>query len=248
MRNTSAWAERTPAGFVFNVKAFGALTGHGVEPKTLPAEIFRSLPAREKGNKYVYIKAHELLKTIGQRFVESLAPLREAGKLGAVVYQFPPWFRYKSEQLDRIVDSTSLMAGLPVAVEFRHGSWLLPGRAEQVFDFLRKHGLAYVAADEPQYGSLATVPLVPEATADFSYFRFHGRNRGNWLKKGIETSLRYDYLYSPEELNSFVKPLLEADRKAKVTYAMFNNCHGASAIRNARALKEMVQKMERREA
>ncbi len=242
LRNASVWAERTPRDFVFHVKAFAALTGHGVEPRTLPAEIFRSLPAGERGKRHVYVKAPELLQTIGQRFADSLAPLKDAGKLGVVVYQFPPWFHYRPQHLDRIVGYTSLVAGLPAAVEFRHGSWLSPGRAEQVFDFLRRHRLAYVVADEPQYGSLATVPLMSEVTGDVAYFRFHGRNRENWLKRGVETSLRYDYLYSTEELNSFFPYLLKADQEAKVTYAMFNNCHGASAIRNARALKEMVKK------
>ncbi len=246
-RNASLWAERTPADFVFHVKAFSALTGHAVEPKTLPAEIFRSVPAGERRVKHVYIKAPELLKAIGRGFVDAIAPLKDAGKLGVVVYQFPPWFHYRPQHLDLIAGYTSLVAGLPVAVEFRHGSWLLPERVGQVFDFLRRHRLACVVADEPQYGSLATIPFVSEVTADVAYFRFHGRNRGNWLKRGVETSLRYDYLYSTEELNSFVPYLLKADGKAKVTYAMSNNCHGASAIKNARALKEMVQNKGRRE-
>jgi len=242
MRNASLWAERTPRDFVFHVKAFAALTGHAVAPGALPPEVYRSLSEPEKNGKRVYIKETDLLKAIGRRFVDALAPLKDAGKLGVVVYQFPPWFHYKSEHLDRVIDYTSLVAGLPVAVEFRHGSWLAPGRAGQVFDFLRRHRVAYVVADEPQYGSLATIPFVLEVTTDVAYFRFHGRNRENWLKRGVETSLRYDYLYSTEELNSFFPYLLKADQKAKVTYAMFNNCHGASAIRNARALKEMVKK------
>ena len=79
MRNASLWAERTPADFVFHVKAFSALTGHAVEPRTLPAEIFRSLPAGQRGERHVYVKAPELLQTIGQRFADSLAPLKDAG-------------------------------------------------------------------------------------------------------------------------------------------------------------------------
>jgi uncharacterized protein YecE (DUF72 family) len=241
LRKASVWAERTPGDFVFHVKAFGALTGHGIEPRTLPAEIFRSLPAGERDKKFVYVKTPELLRALGRRFADSLAPLRETGKMGVVVYQFPPWFHYRSGHLDQVIFYASLVAGLPVAVEFRHGSWLSPGREEQVFDFLRRNRIAYTAADEPQYGSLATVPFVSEVTADVAYFRFHGRNRENWLKKGVETSLRYDYLYSAEELNSFVPHLLKADKEAKVTYAMFNNCHGAAAIRNARELKEVLR-------
>jgi uncharacterized protein YecE (DUF72 family) len=239
--NASVWPERTPDDFIFHVKAFGAMTGHAVDPKTLPPEVFRSLPDGERDKKQIYIRDAELLKTIGRRFADSLVPLRNAGKLGVIVFQFPPWFHYRSEHLDRIADYTSLVAGLPAAVEFRHGSWLSPGKARMIFDYLKKRRIAYVTADEPQYGSLATVPFVPEATADIAYFRFHGRNRENWLKKGIETSLRYDYLYSDEELSGFVPPLLAAEKKVSVVYAMFNNCHGASAVKNARRLKELLE-------
>jgi uncharacterized protein YecE (DUF72 family) len=240
-RNAIAWSERTPKDFIFHIKAFGAFTGHAVEPKTLPAEIFRSLSSEDRDKKHVFINGPEALKVIGRRFAESLAPLRNAGKLGVVVCQFPPWFYYKYENLDYILACASFMDGLPIAVEFRHGSWLSPGTRETVMDFLRKRQITYVAADEPQYGNLATVPFAPETTTDIAYFRFHGRNKENWLKKGLETSLRYDYLYSEEELKIFVPHLMAANEKAKVVFAMFNNCHGASAIRNARRMQELIK-------
>ena len=132
------------------------------------------------------------------------------------------------------------MEGIPVAIEFRHGSWLTKERAVQVFDFLKKNDLCYISADEPQYGSLATVPYLPEATNEIAYFRFHGRNRQNWLKKGIETSLRYSYLYSDSELEEFAGSVRRLGKKAKKTYAMFNNCHGGFAVRNALRLKELL--------
>jgi uncharacterized protein YecE (DUF72 family) len=240
-RNSCVWAARTPDDFVFHVKAFGAMTGHAVDPRGLPPEVYRSLPDGEKNKKQIYVKEAGLLRAIGRRFADALVPLRNAGKLGVIVFQFPPWFHYRPQHLDSVIDYTSLVSGLPAAVEFRHGSWLSPGAAGRVFDFLREHRIAYITADEPQYGSMATVPFVAETTAETAYFRFHGRNRENWLKKGIETSLRYDYLYSDKELGGFVSPLLAAARKAGVVYAMFNNCHGASAIRNARALQGMLQ-------
>jgi uncharacterized protein YecE (DUF72 family) len=67
-----------------------------------------------------------------------------------------------------------------------------------------------------------------------------GRNRENWLKKGVETSLRYACHYSDGELKEFVAPIRNLARKAKVTYAMFNNCHGGFAMRNALRLKGMM--------
>jgi uncharacterized protein YecE (DUF72 family) len=133
------------------------------------------------------------------------------------------------------------MGRIPIAVEFRHGSWLTPDIQDTVFHFLRKHQIIYVMADEPQYGTLATVPFVPHLTADTAYFRLHGRNKENWLKKGIETSLRYAYLYSEEELKEFLPTIESIDKRAKEVYVMFNNCHGGFAMKNALRLKEMVK-------
>ncbi len=238
-RTTQAWADRTPDGFTFHIKAYGALTGHAIDPKSLPADIVPSLPTEEK---QVYIKEPELLKVVAQRFREALKPLIKAGKLGVVVFQFPPWFLYRTSNLDYILKCQELMEGLPVAVEFRHGSWLTSQKRDSVLHFLREYRLIYVTADEPQYASLATVPFVPDVTGSIGYFRLHGRNKENWLKKGIETSLRYAYEYSQEELKEFVPVIKELDMRARATYVMFNNCHGASAVRNAKKMKGMIER------
>ncbi len=133
------------------------------------------------------------------------------------------------------------MGGLPFAVEFRHGSWLTPDRAESVFDFLRKHQITYITADEPQYGSLATIPFLPGVTTDIAYFRFHGRNKENWLKKGIETSLRYDYFYSDDELREFIEPIFSTNKQAQSTFVMFNNCRLGFAVKDAIRMKEIIK-------
>ncbi len=187
------------------------------------------------------MKEREVLRLIGRRFRETLMPLARAGKLGVIVFQFPPWFDCKGSNMDYVLFCKELMADLSLAVEFRHGSWLSGAKASEVLAFLREHAITYIAADEPQYGTLATVPFMPFVTTDTAYFRFHGRNGENWLKKGIATSLRYAYSYSDAELRQFVPALKEADRQAKKTYAMFNNCHRGSATANAARLKELLR-------
>ena len=239
-RNTYLWVDRTPEDFNFHIKVYGALTGHGIDPKTLPKDIMSLLPAKDKEIKTVYVKEHSLLKVIAERFREAITPLIEAHKLGVIVYQFPPWFQYKTANLDYLLTCKELMQELPVAVEFRHGSWLAADRRDSVLHFLQKNRLTYITADEPQYGNLATVPFFPDITTDIAYFRFHGRNKENWLKRGIETSLRFAYLYSDDELKEFVPSIQNLDKKAKVTYAMFNNCHGGFAIRDALRLREIM--------
>ncbi len=234
------WAQRTSETFVFHIKAYGALTGHGVNPKTVPAELRERAPERGAHAGLVYVKEKDKVLEIGRRFSAALGPLARSGKLGCIVFQFPPWFRYSSVNLETVAGCRQLVGDFRVAVEFRHGSWLTPERAPSVFAFLREHGLVYVAADEPQYGTLATVPFLPAVTSDVGYFRFHGRNRENWLKRGIETSLRYDYRYADTELAGFIASLRDCEPQAAVVYAMFNNCHGASAVRNAMRMQEMI--------
>ena len=132
-----------------------------------------------------------------------------------MVYQFPRGSITGRRTSTTCSSASDWRKALPLAVEFRHGSWLAPKRAASVFDFLTKNDITYVAADEPQYGTLATVPFIPRVTTDFAYFRFHGRNAENWLKRNVETSLRYAYSYSDAELHSFVPAVKEADRQAK---------------------------------
>lgn len=237
----SLWAERTPEGFVFHVKVYGALTGHGVDPRTLPGGMRMRLSRDQADKRHVYIKDEGMLRELAARFSDSLSPLREAGKLGLVLFQYPPWFHHKPGSEERIIRSSELMKGLPLAVEFRHGSWLVPEAREAVFELLRRNSLTYVAADEPQYGTLATVPFVPGVTAETAYFRLHGRNRENWLRRGIETARRFAYLYSDEELAEIASPVREADVEAAATYVMFNNCYGDYAARNSRRMKEILK-------
>jgi uncharacterized protein YecE (DUF72 family) len=237
-QNAVLWSSRTPDGFIFHIKAYGALTGHGIMPKTLPMELRSQLSGKDRGSAQTYINDPTLLSAIGSEFARVLTPLKDAGKLGLIVFQFPPWFRYSSRNLEDIFSRSQLVGGLPVAVEFRHGSWLVPERREPVLTFLRDHKLTYVTADEPQYGSLDTVPLFPAVTTDIAYFRLHGRNRETWLKAET-TAERFAYRYSDEELdeiNSIIKTIAP---EAKDVFVMFNN-HGSPGIQNARKMKMMI--------
>ncbi len=241
-RTAWLWDLRTPDGFTFHIKAYGALTGHAVDPRTLPKQMREGVAGAAEKGRPVYVRERAVLGAIAEAFRESLLPLERAGKLGLMVHQFPPWFDYKQTNLNHILFCKDLMAGLPLAVEFRHGSWLTPRSSPFVFDFLKEHGITYVVADEPQYGTLATVPFLPRITTDIAYFRFHGRNAENWLKRNVETSLRYAYSYSDAELQEFMPAVKEADRQAKTTYAMFNNCHRSNATTNALRLEELMRR------
>jgi len=235
------WDLRTKPDFTFHIKVYGALTGHHIDTRTLPKDV-QGLVAKDSGKGYTYIKEPSILRLLAQRQTEALAPLRRAGKLGLMLFQFPPWFTRSSSSRDYILACKEMMDGLPVAVEFRHGSWLTPDKAPDTLAFLARHDLTYVTADEPQYGDQRTIPFIPHATAETAYFRFHGRNKENWLKKNVETSLRYAYSYPDKELYEFVPHLESTGKTAKTTYAMFNNCHRNYAVANATRLKELLKK------
>ena len=237
------WVQRTPEDFIFHIKAYGALTGHGINPKTLPRDLLNLLASQDKEKNYVYIREPDILKAVSDKFVDAISPLKAENKLGVVVFQYPPWFHYSTSNIDSILTSKELMKDIPVAVEFRHGSWLRAERRHEIFSFLERHHLIYITTDEPQYGNLATVPFIPEVTSGKAYFRLHGRNKENWFKKNIETSLRYDYLYSGDELKGFLESARDLSKKAKKIYVMFNNCHGGYAFKNALKMQEMVREV-----
>ncbi len=241
-RTTSLWAERTPENFVFHIKAYGALTGHGIRPSTLPKDIRKVVSANTKAEDYVYIKDSSILEPIAESFKESLYPLHDVNKLGVIVFQFPPWFHYRTGNLDYILRCKELMHGYQLAVEFRHGSWFTPRAFSSFTDLLREHQLTYITVDEPQYGSPASVPFVPNITTQIAYFRLHGRNTENWLKKGIETSLRYAHLYTDNELKEFIPSIKEIQPISVETYVMFNNCYRGFAMKNALRLKQLLTK------
>jgi uncharacterized protein YecE (DUF72 family) len=238
-KTTHLWADRTPENFIFHIKAYAALTRHPINPITLPKDMRDSVAEEEKTGKHIYINDSTILEVLAERFKETLYPLHQANKLGVVVFQFPPWFQYKTINLDYILLCKELMQGYQLAIEFRHGSWFVPKRLGSVLNFLRKHELACVTVDEPRTDN--AVPFEPNVTTEIAYFRFHGRNIENWVKKGIETSLRFAYLYSDEELKEFVPSIRAIEESAEQTFMMFNNCYQNFAIQNARRLRELLE-------
>lgn len=235
---TAQWRERTPEGFLFHVKAYAALTGHNIDPKTLPKDLFELLPEAERRQGSLRLGDPSFLREVAAAQIGALEPLRTGRKLGFVIFQYPPWFGYKTAHLDYLLKCKELMAGIPVAVEFRHGSWLSVNRAPETLRFLREHKITYITSDEPQFGTLATVPFLPDHTTPVAYLRLHGRNREAWLSKGHE---RYHYLYSDQEMLEFAQVARELSVQARTVFLMFNNCHIGHAVINALQMLKMLQ-------
>jgi len=116
-------------------------------------------------------------------------------------------------------------------VEFRNKGWAKP----ETFEFLKKNNLGYCAVDEPKLPRL--MPFVNEVTSDIGYLRFHGRNK-NWFN--APTEVRYDYMYSEDELKEFVPEIKKMEKNSKNLYILFNNCHAGKAVKDAKKLKTML--------
>jgi uncharacterized protein YecE (DUF72 family) len=240
-RTAELWAERTPPGFVFNVKAFRLLTAHAVQPTALPADLRKALPASERGNFYLRDLPDDAQREIWARFRAGIEPLRAAGKLGAVLLQFAPWFVFGRERLKYIEHCAEMLEGLQLAVEFRNKSWFGEKTKNTVLAFEREHDLAHVVVDEPQ-GFASSVPQVGEATSPrLAVFRLHGRNRETWEKQGLASAAeRFNYLYSADELQALATPVKALASKAERVHVLFNNCHGDKAQRNAAQFRKLL--------
>ena len=131
-QHAALWAERTPAGFQFNVKAFRLLTGHQTPPEVFPPDMKPWLPplAARKKNYYYADLPPELQDELWRRFIAALAPLKAAGKLKAVHFQFAPWATSAPEWRAHVELCVERMAGHLLAVEFRNQSWLNEAQAE----------------------------------------------------------------------------------------------------------------------
>lgn len=213
-RNYAIWAEKTPDDFVFNVKALGQLTGH-VRDEPATTEAFDAFRA-------------------------SYEPLREAGKLGAVLFQFPPWFDNNDQNRQQIAWCAEMMADDPLLVEFRNKTWLTDDSKDETLDLLRSLRLSYVTVDAPQVGT-GTAPLVPAVTRpELAYLRMHGRNEETWYKRAKTTGERFNYHYNDEELEELAKIARQLAERALEVHVVFNNNMANYAVDNARSMMNLL--------
>ncbi len=174
-------------------------------------------------------------RSAARSFLDGIAPLEEAGKLGALLVQFPWFFENDPAGRDRIRRLAELFGeGRHLVVEVRHRSWT----TREGILFLHGLGLNLCMVDMP----LARDSIRPEPhlTGPVAYLRLHGRNADAWFSKGASRNDKYDYLYSPAELDDWLKKLGGMRGKPETTYVIANNHFRGQAPCNALQLRSRL--------
>ncbi len=219
-RNAARWAAITPDDFTFNVKAYRALTLHERD-----AQGNVVLPTAE----------------IAAQFRAGLAPLRAAGKLRAILFQFPPWFTASEPHRAHLHRLRAFFPDDLIAAEFRHRSWLLPEERERTLAALRDLGIVYTIVDEPQGGWNSVPPLVAVTNPALAIIRFHGRNQETWNNPALKGTMeRYNYRYTREELADWAAEIRHIADDVPEIHLLFNNNAGNHTAPNALEMQALL--------
>ena len=240
--NAALWIERTPKDFTFNIKAYSLLTNHPTKPESLYGDLREELPAEtlEKRRLYAERLPAEVVDEVWERFRLAIYPLHSAGKLGAVLFQFPQYFTISRANKTYIESCIERLPDYRIAIEFRHKSWLEDRNVEETLSFLEKHDLPLVCVDMPQ-GFDSSLPSIAAATAkDLAMVRFHGRDPKAWQTKSESASERFRYDYAKEELQEWVPKIEGLAEETRETHVLMNNCYRDFAVRNARDLGALL--------
>jgi len=243
-RMGEAWLERTPPDFTFDVKAHALMTGQPSETKRLPRELRDELPSELVDKRRIYGKdlPPQIYDAVWEWFRDALLPLHSAGKLGAVLFQYPRWVFPSSEARDAIREARERIGtDIPMAVEFRNASWLNERNAERTLRFLESHQIPFVMVDAPQGMKSSLPPTVAVTSPQLAVVRFHGRRTETWEAKGIAVVERFRYLYSRDELGEWVPRIREAATRAADVHVLLNNCYANYGTTNAREIAAMLE-------
>src|SRR3954469_4173141 len=222
------WAERTPPGFEFSLKLYQKFT----HPGMYKASRLGDLPATpEELDALARVNRADI-----DQFKSGIDPLASAGKLGALLAQFPPSFKDTPASRDYLAHLLRAFTGYPVAVELRHRSW-----SDAVADtvaMLDSFGAAWVQIDEPKFRFSIRQNYLPNVTS-FYYMRLHGRNAAQWWRHD-KSEDRYNYLYSGAELQEFADIAGAAKALVKKSYLYTNNHFASKSVVNAVMLKAQL--------
>lgn len=214
------WCSETPEKFKFIVKAHQYMTGHSD-----------------------YRDHYDSIKDVFSAFREMLRPMEEAGKLGFVLLQFPPWFDCTNKNIRYVKYAIAQLHPYKIAVEFRNQTWFSENYREETLTFLHNNSAIHSICDEPQAG-VGSIPFVNRVTDQTAFIRLHGRNVHGWTQKDRTSeewrNVRYLYDYNRTELEWLKNQVDILGHKTKDIYIVFNNNSGGHAAANAKAFIGMM--------
>jgi len=242
---TTAWVDRTPDDFIFDVKAHALMTGHPTQIARLPAELRRELPdgLLAAGRAYAKDLPPEIDDAVWRIFRDALEPLRMRDKLGAVFLQFAPWVIPSKGSPAMLERARDRLGDLPVAVEFRNAAWMSEKLRQRTWDLLSRLDISYVAVDEPQGTPTSIPPLLQVTRRRLGVLRLHGQRADTWAARGVPAVEKYRYLYSPAELEKWVSRIVEMAGSAERLHVVFNNCYANYGVTNAAEMIELLSRV-----
>lgn len=224
---TQSWAARTPAGFDFSLKLFQKFT----HPGMFKAAHAPGLPSDDDCHAVPAVTQADV-----DAFKAAIDPLAGAGKLGVLLAQFPPSFRAGDDAREYLAWLLQAFTGFPLAVELRHRSW--SDKMDGTLDLLNPFGAAWAQIDEPKFRFSIRQNLLPNLRT-FYYMRLHGRNAERWWTHD-HPDQRYDYLYTPEEIDGFAETVTTVRRLVHTIYVYMNNHFAGKAVANAATLRHRL--------
>jgi uncharacterized protein YecE (DUF72 family) len=226
---TRGWVDRTPSRFAFSLKLYQKFT----HPKMFKEAALKAAPGSEG-------TLLDLLATVTQSDVDDfragIEPIARAGKLGALLAQFPPSFTASAASCDYLSRLLRLFGDYPLAVELRHSSW--SDAFGDTLELLNAFGAAWAQIDEPKFRFSIRQNALPNVTG-FYYMRLHGRNAAHWWHHD-KSEDRYNYLYSSDELRGFGETATAAKALVKKAYLYTNNHFASKSVVNAVMLKAQL--------
>jgi len=218
IKTTQDWVKRTPARFEFSLKLFQKFTHPDMFLKATgkdPADLDR--------------------KDVDE-FRAAIEPIAAAGKLGALLAQFPASFKNEPGSRDYLAWLLHAFREYSLAVELRHRSF--SDDPVETTRLLGEFGAALVQIDEPKFKTSIRQDLLPNVKT-FYYLRLHGRNAAQWWKHD-KSEDRYNYLYSAAELQEFSDTVDAARHIVKKAYLYANNHFSAQSVANATMIKQQL--------
>jgi uncharacterized protein YecE (DUF72 family) len=228
------WAERTPAGFEFSIKLYQKFT----HPAMFKRAFTKGVAAQDHEP-----DADAMLDALVRPnqsdlddFRRGIEPLASAGKLGALLAQFPPSFKDSPASRDYLLWLLAAFSDHRVAVELRHRSW--SDAVGDTLALLDPFGAAWVQIDEPKFRLSIRQNFLPNVEGLY-YMRLHGRNVKQWWTHE-KSEDRYNYLYTAPEISEFVETVESARQLVKKLYLYTNNHFSAKSVANAAMIKKQL--------